>query len=262
MRLILQFVALAYALSWLAWLPIILSHGQIVSGVGWPTHLPGLLGPALAAGLLARRAGGAVWADLCERVTRLPHGRLAWLATLSPLLIIAAAMIAECAITGSLPALDALGLYSGLPALGVLPVLLIVLLVNGLGEEIGWRGFLLPHLQRRFGPLVGTLLLWPIWLGWHLPLFAIVVDFRTMSPTAICGWSLGLLAGTLVLAHVARLACGSVLAVALWHTLFNLAAGTGLSASAAATATICVMLWAVLVAAAALSDRGAVVRVV
>ena len=260
---VLVFVLLAYALSWLAWLPILLTGGSVTTGVGWPTHLPGLLGPAIAAIWIAWRTGGASWADLRRRVTRLPHGQMAWLATLSPLLIIAAALIAEFAITGRLPPLSALGLYSGLPQLGVVPVLLIVLLVNGLGEEIGWRGFLLPQLQLRFGPTIGTLLVWPIWLGWHLPLFACVADFQAMDfATAAFGWSLGLLAGTLVLAHVAHLAGGSVIAVALWHTLFNLASGGGLSASAAATATICVMLWAVLVGAVALSDRGQVLRVV
>ena len=30
----------------------------------------------------------------------------------------------------------------------------VVLLVNGFGEETGWRGFLLPAFQARFSPLV------------------------------------------------------------------------------------------------------------
>lgn len=38
----------------------------------------------------------------------------------------------------------------------------------GLMEEIGWRGFLLPHLLKRHSPLVATLLLGLIWGGlWH-----------------------------------------------------------------------------------------------
>jgi membrane protease YdiL (CAAX protease family) len=37
-------------------------------------------------------------------------------------------------------------------------------------EELGWRGFLLPRLQRRWPPLLATLLVWLPWALWHAPL--------------------------------------------------------------------------------------------
>lgn len=41
-------------------------------------------------------------------------------------------------------------------------------LTIGLMEEIGWRGFLLPHLLKHYNPTVATLLLGLIWGGiWH-----------------------------------------------------------------------------------------------
>ena len=40
-----------------------------------------------------------------------------------------------------------------------------------LPEEPGWRGFALPRLQQRYGPVWATLILAPLWAGWHLPLF-------------------------------------------------------------------------------------------
>lgn len=41
-------------------------------------------------------------------------------------------------------------------------------LTAGLMEEFGWRGFLLPHLLKRYSPLAATLLLGLIWGGlWH-----------------------------------------------------------------------------------------------
>ncbi len=44
-----------------------------------------------------------------------------------------------------------------------------------LAEEPGWRGFALPRMQLRFGPLGGALLLGFLWAFWHLP------DFLTRS---------------------------------------------------------------------------------
>ncbi|MGZ4807922.1 MAG: CPBP family intramembrane glutamic endopeptidase [Thermoanaerobaculia bacterium] len=39
-----------------------------------------------------------------------------------------------------------------------------------LGEELGWRGFLVPALCRRFGFTAGSLLTGAIWALWHFPL--------------------------------------------------------------------------------------------
>lgn len=43
----------------------------------------------------------------------------------------------------------------------------------GLFEEIGWRGFALPHLQRRHSALVSSLLIGLVWAFWHWPNFVI-----------------------------------------------------------------------------------------
>jgi membrane protease YdiL (CAAX protease family) len=42
-------------------------------------------------------------------------------------------------------------------------------LVGGIGEELGWRGFLQPVLERRFGRVLGTILVGVVWAYWHLP---------------------------------------------------------------------------------------------
>lgn len=63
----------------------------------------------------------------------------------------------------------------GLPlpvwGLFVLRSILFTLLVVAVGEEAGWRGWMLPELQKRFSPLASTVLIGIVWGLWHYPLF-------------------------------------------------------------------------------------------
>ena len=61
--------------------------------------------------------------------------------------------------------------FHGLPR--TVTALILGQLVVVLGEELGWRGYALPRLVARFGPIVGTLILGIAWAFWHLPLFMI-----------------------------------------------------------------------------------------
>ena len=57
---------------------------------------------------------------------------------------------------------------------GILPVhlgllvLLPLFLVTNFGEEIGWRGYALPQLQRRFTPLASSLVIGVCWAAFHV----------------------------------------------------------------------------------------------
>jgi membrane protease YdiL (CAAX protease family) len=57
----------------------------------------------------------------------------------------------------------------------------------GLGEELGWRGFLLPRLQARYSALVSSLIVGIVWGLWHLPLFML----EGQSPTYEFGQAYG-----------------------------------------------------------------------
>ena len=56
-------------------------------------------------------------------------------------------------------------------ALFVLRSILFTLLVVAVGEEAGWRGWMLPALQRRMSPLSSTIVIGVVWGLWHYPLF-------------------------------------------------------------------------------------------
>jgi CAAX protease family protein len=59
-------------------------------------------------------------------------------------------------------------LFLGLPLLAT--VALIGGLARTLGEEIGWRGFLLPRLVGQFGFTLGCLVSGCVWALWHYPM--------------------------------------------------------------------------------------------
>lgn len=50
----------------------------------------------------------------------------------------------------------------------VLTFLYGFLFAGGINEESGWRGFAIPKLQKRYAPLVASVIVWFFWALWHL----------------------------------------------------------------------------------------------
>lgn len=173
---LLSFFVLANLMSWLAWIPYILSqHGLGLWDHRFPDVLgtsqllgvlPGAyLGPIASALLITAVADGR--AGLRRWVGRMWRWRVRWHWYAITLLGVPAAMLATgYAFSGgqvSAPSLMVVAAY--------VPGLLLQMVTTGLAEEPGWRDFALPRLQRRFGPLAGSMVLGPLWAVWHLPLF-------------------------------------------------------------------------------------------
>lgn len=45
------------------------------------------------------------------------------------------------------------------------------LVTTAVAEETGWRGFLLPHLQSKYSPLIASIIVCFIWEPWHIGLY-------------------------------------------------------------------------------------------
>jgi membrane protease YdiL (CAAX protease family) len=56
------------------------------------------------------------------------------------------------------------------PDFNLLPMFIVFFIVAGLGQELGWTGFLMPRLQTRFGALVSSAIRAILVVIWHLPL--------------------------------------------------------------------------------------------
>mgnify|MGYP006276749861 CR=1 FL=1 len=238
------YIALAYLWSWSWWIPLALSGAVTRPGQAWPTHLPGLLGPAVAAILTAGYYDGisgvrALW----NRIARV-RVHWAWYVIIA----VTASMIALPFALGSDVEVADLTIYSGAGQLGLATVL-YVLLLNGFGEEIGWRGYLADRMLEGHSLLDAAVRIWVVWGLWHLPLFLVVQNFRDLGVGGAIGWALGLLSGSIWLTWMYRESGASIAVVALWHTAFNFATATAAGAGVpAAVASTVVMIASVVIA--------------
>ena len=222
-----SFFVMAYAFTWIVISPWTLG----ATGAGLlPVDLAApATGPLLAAGILAGPALAAIiMAAVTEGRTGVQRllGRLVlwrvgvrWylLALLGvPLIMLVGFWVYAMA----RPDLGALG---G-PAYGLtylVEFILIMILGGPLFEEIGWRGFALPRLQRRYGPLTASLVLGVLWAFWHLPQFLVPVWAASSGGGGISGIALFVLvavAFSVLFSWVFNNTRASVLIAVLVHT--------------------------------------------
>ena len=239
---LLAYFVLAYAISWAQWLPMLFA-GRVVDRGADPSHFPGLWGPCLAAfTVTALTQGRAGVRDLLRRMFlwRVSPGWYA--ASLSPLAFGAVALLAMRFLGRPLPDPADFGRMGGIQDLPPWLMFLALIPLNGFSEEVGWRGFALPRLQRRRSALAAAVLLAIPWALWHLPTFRVLESYRGIEPAMLPGFFLGLACGSIVLAWIYNGSGGSLLLVALYHGGLNLMTAT-LAArdTLAAVVSTCVM---------------------
>ncbi len=174
-----------FAWSWLIWLPLVLAGAGILplgrdllSAATTPWMALGAFGPAVGAfySLRTLRGKGAV-REYLRSLLDLRFGWRAWIA--APLVLGGTTWLAWV-----LPELwGEPRLAMLLPsAWALLPYLLVMILIGGGQEELGWRGYILDPLEERLGPWLGNLVLAVIWAVWHAPLFLMPGTSQAFMP--------------------------------------------------------------------------------
>jgi hypothetical protein len=96
---------------------------------------------------------------------------------------------------------------------------LLNLLIGPLGEELGWRGYALPRLLRRFNPCAASLILGAIWGLWHLPSF--FVSSLVQADLSLPIFLVGALCLSIIATWLFQHTGGSVLITVLLHYTVN-----------------------------------------
>ena len=163
---------LAYAISWILFIPYVLAEWGALQGDYTIFYILHTFGPALATIVVTAAIAGKIGLhDLRQRVRQwyAPWQWYLFILLGIPALVLLGIVLQPGALAG---------FHDLTPLLLVgYPFYFVATFFGGgpLGEEVGWRGFALPRMQSRFGPLWGTLLLGLLWSCWHLS------DFLTAS---------------------------------------------------------------------------------
>jgi membrane protease YdiL (CAAX protease family) len=245
---IVWFYILAFAISWLGWMPMV-AGSQGISPFDHPLFqfllLMPAIGPALAAVIVtAANDGKAGIHCLFEPVWQWRVG-VVWLmiAVIAPALLLLAGKIVTQAL-----GLSATTESLGSNIVGMVIATLVMSLFSNTWEEVGWRGFALPRLQKNHNALVATLVVGVLWGVWHLPLFFWMGN--PMSNYPFLAWFIGTVAVSFVYTWLYNSTQGSLFVVTLFHVLGNtfgaIISGVSVTALAMVYVVVAVFLVAVL----------------
>jgi membrane protease YdiL (CAAX protease family) len=218
---LISFFVIAFALAWLIEVPLALSANGILPKLPllvFAIAIPvATLAPAASAFIVTGVTEGKVGVvRLLRRCVRWRVGIQWYLFILIgiPIIVLLGAIVVPGAAAAFNPVVA--------PLLAAYPLAFVVTFFLGgpLGEEPGWRGFALPRLQSRMGPLRGSVILGVLWALWHFPLFWSGVWTPPTIPNMIM-FIVMITALTIIMSWVFNHARGSVLITMLMHASFN-----------------------------------------
>ena len=181
-------------------LPLIFSLNDLIS-----VQLPGFLGPLAASSsslaaliLIALNYGKGGFKQLWGKFKFRLNYKWYLLVFLSSMVIMFLGVLMNSWIGKDFPSLG-----NHLPML--IPMLILVTIQAGVGEEIGWRAFITPKLQKSMNGLKACLLISFIWSIWHVPLYFVPGGFQNVMmhqiglPVSFVGYTVHLFAASVIM---------------------------------------------------------------
>ena len=182
------YFALAFAVSWAGVLFVVGPGGipttiEHLLTIGPAMYVAMLAGPSLAGLLMTSLVSG--WAGLRDVLARLLNWRVGgrWYAVAlltAPCLVMAVSLALSLLSNEFLPAVFMTNDKAPLLVSGLAAGLLV-----GIFEELGWTGFAIPRMRRRYGALSTGLLVGVLWGAWHFIMFWEPGSFSGAFPLAL-----------------------------------------------------------------------------
>ncbi|HLC03618.1 MAG TPA: CPBP family intramembrane glutamic endopeptidase [Anaerolineales bacterium] len=218
------YFGLVFLLSWGIEVPLALSaRGVIDLRVPFALHYLAPFGPFAAAVIVTLAARGVSGlGKLLGGLVKWKVGRTyALFAVVSPVVVFAGIVLVTAILQGSWPDLALLGQVDYLPYIGAAPALALWMLTFGMGEEVGWRGFALPRLQKGRTASSASLLLGAFWATWHLPALFYRDTYLEMGLVVIPMLITIAVVGSIVYTWLYNGTQGSLLMLVVFHGLFD-----------------------------------------
>jgi len=152
---------------------------------------------------------------------------------IAPILLFIIGVIIDYIINGKLINFSQIGLTNQINSTNLIFIILVWLFSYGLGEEGGWRGFLLPLLNKYNSAFKTSIIISFIWIFWHLPFFFYDQNFINMGIMLI-GWTIGIIFGSILLSFITINASYSIVPVIIWHGIFDFLTSSNISSSSIA----------------------------
>ena len=218
------FFLLVFGLNATLWVSVSIFGLKMPAGFTDPTFplwllvaLPATFGPTIAAFLLTAITEGksgvkALWGRFWNR-----NLSIKWLLVslfFFEGLGLVANLVARIVDGQPYPIVDAPN-----PLWTIIPLFLQMFVTTGMGEEFGWRGYVLPRFQAKWNALTSSIILGLIWASWHIQAF--FIPGLPLYQRNFLEYVPGIILASIVYTWIFNNTKGSVLAAALIHTAVN-----------------------------------------
>lgn len=248
------FFIFACFFSWVIFILLALNHHNIIflfpddarhARVADAWHAVGGLGPGIAALICFKIFyDKSYFKGLLRSYSVKKLNTTGWLVSLSPFLYLAVAIIINRIVNNEWFSIAQFFKNNDLLKPINLLAWLLPSITYGFGEELGWRGFALPLLQKKYSAFIASTILSLLWIAWHIPSFWYRYD---LTFGMLIGLAIGIWAGALWLTFIFNYTRGSMLAVSIWHLTWDVVSILGKDGMIAAIMSTIIMLLAVFV---------------